>query len=102
MALIHEVQNESQRGLILSILVDWKLEWMPFSELRVQILRRSGYALTDKELQFHLNYLAARDYIESRRLRAGRADLELTTVRATAKGLDLREGRIEPDPGVAL
>ena len=102
MSLTHEVQNESQRGLILSILVDWKLEWMPFNELRLQILRRSGYTLAEQELQFHLNYLGAREYIETRRLRAGRADLELTTVRATAKALDLKEGRITPDPGVAL
>lgn len=102
MSLTHEVQNESQRGLILNILIDWKLEWMPFNELRVQVLRRSGYALADKDLQFHLNYLAARDYLETRRLRAGRAELELLTVRGTAKALDLKEGRLEPDAGVAF
>lgn len=60
------------------------------------------YRLTDAELQFHLNCLSQGEYVESKRLRAALAELELTAVRATAKAVDLLEGRIAADPGVAF
>jgi hypothetical protein len=91
-----------QRGLILNVLLDWKLEWIPYTELRVQTMRRAGYYMTDEDLQFHLNYLTGNGYVEAKRLRAGRAEIELTAVRATPKAVDLREGRIEPDPGIGF
>ena len=97
-----QVQREAQRGLILRILVDWRLEWMPFGELRLQFLRRAGYALSDEELQFHLNYLSRAGYLETKQLRAARAGLELTAVRAAPKAVDLLEGRIAEDPGAGL
>jgi hypothetical protein len=97
-----QVQREAQRGLLLRILVDWRLEWMPFGELRLQFLRRAGYALSDEELQFHLNYLSRAGYVETKQLRAAHAGLELTAVRAAPKAVDLVEGRIAEDPGVGL
>ncbi len=97
-----QVQREAQRGLILRILVDWRLEWMPFGELRLQFLRRAGYGVSDEELQFHLNYLSRAGYMETKQLRAARAGLELTAVRAAPKAVDLLEGRIAEDPGVGL
>jgi hypothetical protein len=100
--LSKQVQEEAQRGLIVRILVEWQLEWMPFGELRFQVLRRSGYPLADEEMQFHLNYLSRGGYIETRQLRAARAGLEMTAVRATPKAVDLAEGRIPEDLGVAL
>jgi len=97
-----EVQTEAQRGLLLRVLVSWRMEWLPFSEMRIQVLRRIGYKVPDEELQFHLKYLQASGYAEIQRLRANRADYELTTVRATPKGVDLVEGRLAPDDGVAF
>jgi hypothetical protein len=95
-----QVQREAQRGLVLRILVDWRLEWMPFGELRLQFLRRAGYALSDEELQFHLNYLSRAGYVETKQLRAARAGLELTAVRATPKAVDMVEGRMPDDPAL--
>ncbi len=97
-----QVQEEAQRGLIVQILVEWQMEWLPFGELRVQMLRRSGYPIADEALGFHLNYLSRAGYIETRQLRAARAGLELTAVRATPKAVDLVDGRIAEDAGVAL
>ncbi len=100
--LSKRIQEEAQRGLIARILVEWQMNWMPFGELRVQMLRRSGYPMTDEALEFHLNYLSRAGYIETKLLRAARAGLELTAVRATPKAVDLVDGRIADDPGVAL
>jgi hypothetical protein len=97
-----QVQREAQRGMLVRILVEWRLEWVPWSELRLQFLRRAGYTLSDDDLQFHLNYLARAGYAETRQLRAARAGLELTAVRATPKAVDLVDGRIAEDEGVGL
>jgi hypothetical protein len=100
--LTEQVQQEAQRGMIVRILVEWRLEWMPFTELRLQILRRAGYAISDDALQFHLNYLSRAGYVDTKQLRAARAGLELTAIRATPKAADLVDGRIAEDPGVGL
>ncbi len=100
--LTRQVRREAERGLIVSILVGWRLEWMPFGELRLQFLRRTGYPISDEQLGFHLNYLARAGYIEIKRLRSARAGLELTVVRASTKAVDLAEGRIPTDPAVGL
>lgn len=100
--LARQVQREAQRGLIVRILVEWQLEWMPFGELRLQVLRRTGYAISDEGLQFHLNYLSGAGYVETKQLRSARAGLELMTVRATTKAVDLIEGRAPEDPAVGL
>jgi hypothetical protein len=97
-----QVQREAQRGMLARILVEWRLEWIPWSELRLQFLRRAGHAIPDDDLQFHLNYLSRAGYAETRQLRAARAGLEMTAVRATPKAVDLVEGRIPEDEGVGL
>jgi len=97
-----QIQQEAQRGSIVQILVEWRMEWMPVGELRLHLLRRAGYQLSDEELQFHLNYLHTKGYVESKQLRAARAGLEMTAVRATAKGVDLAEGRLAEETGVGL
>jgi hypothetical protein len=103
-ALGDDVRHEVQRGVILMILVHRNLEWVPFNELRQQLARGQGYPLTDSELWFHLRYLASpgRDYIETRNTRPGRVDLSLTQVRATSRAVDLLDGRLQADPGVAF
>jgi hypothetical protein len=103
-ALSDDVRHEVQRGVILMILVHRNLEWVPFNELKQQLARGQGYPLTDSELWFHLRYLASpgRGYIETRNTRPGRVDLSLTQVRATSRAVDLLDGRVEADPGVAF
>jgi hypothetical protein len=101
-ALIDDVRHEVQRGVILMILTHRALDWVPFTELRVQLARGQGYPLTDADLWFHMRYLANRGYLETRNTRPGRSDLSLTQARATPKAVDLLDGRIEADPGVAF
>jgi hypothetical protein len=100
--LAQEIRDEIIRGLILCVLVKNRLEWMTFGSLRVQVQRGQGYALEDSELRFHLAYLSdsTRGYIESKALRAGRGATDFSLVRATAKAVDLLDGRIDADPGV--
>ncbi|HEV2425875.1 MAG TPA: hypothetical protein VGZ29_13685 [Terriglobia bacterium] len=100
--LINDVRHEVQRGVILMILVRRNLDWIPFSELRAQMARGQGYPLTDSELWFHLRYLAGRNYIETRNPRPGRSDISLYLVRAMPKAVDLLDGRVERDVGIAF
>jgi len=96
------ITQEAQRGSMVQILVEWRMEWMPVGELRLHLLRRAGYQLSDEDLQFHLNYLERKGYVETKQLRAARAGLEMTAVRATARGVDLAEGGIAEEEGVSL
>lgn len=94
--------REAQRGMILRILILRDLDWVIFSELHVQLVRGQGQNITAETLGFHLKYLEGKGYAEMRRLKAGRARIELTAVRATPKAVDLLDGRIAEDPGVAF
>jgi hypothetical protein len=102
--MTRQIRDEILRGVILSVLIKHRLDWVTFSSLRIQVQRGQGYPIEDSELKFHLAYLGdpARGYIESRPLRSGRTAAEQSCVRATAKGVDLRDGRIAQDPGVAF
>ena len=103
--LIQDVRDEALRGVILSILVQHRLSWVAFSSLKREIQMGQGFPVTDDDLRFHLAYLgdAARAYVEAKPLRAGRSEgFEYAYVRATAKAVDLRAGRIPTDPGVGL
>ena len=97
-----QIAQEAQRGSIVQILVEWQMEWMPVGELRLHLLRRAGYQLTSEQLKFHLNYLVEKGYVKTKHLRAVRAGLEMTAVRATAKAVDVTEGRIAGHAGVGL
>jgi hypothetical protein len=99
-SLTSDVKHEAERGVMLRILVEWGLEWMPYHELRIQLASRLGYRMPDSELKFQLNYLIQGGYAESKQLRAGRPDIELLAVRGTTKAVDLLEGRAAPDTGI--
>jgi hypothetical protein len=101
-SLTEDVKHEAERGVMVRILVDWGLEWMPYHELRMQLATRLGYRIPDSELRFQLNYLVQGGYAETKQLRAGRADIELLAIRATVKAVDLLEGRVPPDAGIGL
>ena len=98
------IRGEILRGVILSILIKHHLDWVPFNSLKVQMQRGQGYPIGEGELRFHLAYLSdsARRYVELKPMRAGRTDVESSFVRATAKAVDLSDGRIARDPGVAF
>jgi hypothetical protein len=97
--LIADVEHELERGVILTVLILAGLDWLPIRAVRAQ-LAGQGFFLTDEGLQFHFNYLEQRGYIDRKPLRSGRADLELQTVRATTKAVDLHDGRIPADEGI--
>ncbi|PYV17331.1 MAG: hypothetical protein DMG21_08620 [Acidobacteria bacterium] len=99
--MIEDVRHEAERGTLLFCLILRKLEWMPFTELRKQMARQ-GYPMGDAQLQFHLNYLSQGGYVETDTLRSGRVLVEMKRVRATKRAVDLHDGRIPSDPGVAF
>jgi hypothetical protein len=101
-SLTEDVKHEAERGVMVRVLVGWSLEWMPFHELRAQLSTRLGYRMAESEFKFQLNYLVQGGYAETKQLRAGRADIELLAIRATVKAVDLLEGRVPPDTGIAL
>jgi hypothetical protein len=96
-----EVSREYERGVMVKVLVSWALEWMPLHELRIQTMTRLGYSLTTDEVKFQVNYLTQAGYVETKTLRAGRADFEMSVARATPKAVDLVEGRTA-DQSVAV
>ncbi len=99
--LSDDIKHEAERGVMLLTLIYRGLDWVPFSELRKQMARQ-GYPLADEELQFHLNYLAGGGYLEMETLRAGRGEVEMKRLRATKRAVDLHDGRIPADAGVAF
>jgi hypothetical protein len=100
--LKQEIRNETERGFIVQTLVDWGLEWMPFREVKIQLIRRVGYMVEDTQVEYHLQYLERAGYAETKTLRARQPGLELKAVRGTAKAVDLVEGRTAPDAGVGF
>lgn len=100
--LRQEIRNEAERGIIVQTLVEWGLEWMPFREVKLQLIRRVGYMVEPAQVEYHLQYLERSGYAEVKTLRVGRAGVELKAVRGTPKAADLVEGRTGPDPGVAF
>lgn len=101
-SLTENVKHEAERGVMVRILVDWGMEWIPYHELRMQLTTRLGYRMAESELKTQLNYLLQAGYAETKQLRAGRADIELLAVRATIKAVDLVEGRLAPDASIGL
>lgn len=96
-----QVRHEVLRGLILRILVLRDLDWVSFIELKLQLVRGQGQTLRDDDsLMFQLRYLSDRGYVELKRLRAGRADIELQCIRATGRAVDYLDGRLPDDPGI--
>jgi DNA-binding MarR family transcriptional regulator len=53
-------------------------------------------------LRGHIDYLEEKGYVESRELHSDELEMSRRMVRLTAKGKDLLEGSISPDPGVNL
>ena len=72
------------------------------SRLLYQSLADAGYPFTPVDVEEHLSYLAGegKEYIELRELKVeGMADMRVAVL--LPRGVDLREGNIEFDPGIA-
>ncbi len=96
-----DVKHEAQRGVLLLILIRRGLDWVPVAELQKQMARQ-GYPMLLEDLEFHIKYCLDGGYLEAKSLRSGRADVELRVVRGTKKSVDLRDGRLAADPGIAF
>jgi hypothetical protein len=103
------LKKDLERGEIIRTLAVWGLTWMKMDMLRHE-LALNGHHLTNEEIGFHLLYLSGAELLNTRRRqdtgdwrpdRIGDAKPEeIEFVKLTNKGLNLYDGRIEPDPGV--
>jgi len=96
----NDVRHEIERGMIILLLIDAQLKPVPLYIL-MGMMEGQGWALDDVEaLDFHLTYLSDYGLVERKNPRAGKLQLDIQTVRAMGKAVDLRDGRITPIPGV--
>lgn len=102
-----------ERGRILQVLADNEgISSAVGMNLLLRTLDNLGVSLSIRELALRLEYLAQKGYVELRRREdipgwdrtrkgAGRPK-DVMSARLTAKGLDLVQGSLVPDPGVAF
>ena len=64
----------------------------------------AGISLTvsDSELEIQLGYLKEKGYITYEKIKDRHSKISRKIARLTAKGIDLVEGNIDPDPGIGL
>ncbi|TLY37021.1 MAG: hypothetical protein E6K60_06050 [Nitrospirae bacterium] len=93
-SLAHEIRDEIVRGVILTVLIKHRLEWITFGSLRVQVQRGQGYSLEENELRFHLAYLgdSTRGYVENKSLRASCWTAALLLIPACSSSVDALQG----------
>jgi hypothetical protein len=92
--------NEAHRAEILRLLVPQYPTPLTFGGLQ-QALVINGHPMTSKELVFHVTYMEEAGYLKLERdTRRGLSRILSTA--ATKKGVDLHDGRIPEDPGIAL
>lgn len=58
--------------------------------------------ITESELEIHLQYLVEKGYISYEEVKHRRSGISRKIAKLTAKGIDLMEGNIDPDPGIGL
>jgi DNA-binding PadR family transcriptional regulator len=99
--MINRSEAREIRGRILKILdVDYPNE---ISDRIISLtLGDISYNVNPAILQGYLNYLTDKGYVECRRLESDELDISMNVAKLTAKGKDLLEGNIPPDPGIAV
>lgn len=104
--LTEDVKHERERGLIIELLIEAKLRPIPLFVL-LSMMDGQGWPLGDgnpgqalNDLDFQLTYLADYCLVERKNPREGKLNLEIQTVRAVGKAVDLKDGRIAPIPGI--
>lgn len=94
-------ESREIRGRILKILeVDYPNEIS--DRLIALTLNDISYNVSPALLQGYINYLEEKGYVEARPLEAPELGMSLMVAKLTAKGKDLLEGNIPPDPGVFI
>jgi len=59
-----------------------------------------GYPIPMEDLRFHITYLIEKGLAEADTMRGPNPRRPVTMVKATTKGIDTYDGRVEPDAGV--
>lgn len=92
-------ENSELRGWILNIL----LRANPFGasfEVIETSLSDLGFFCSINELKGHLKYLMQKKYVNLEEIERGGVKRRINYI--TPRGIDLKEGNIEKDPGVML
>lgn len=93
--------NREVRGRIMKILnIDYPT-WTG-DHLIAEILKDVNYDCSPPQVLVHLNYLAEKGYIRTKKIEAPGFDISRNLAQLTARGKDLLEGSIDADPGVDL
>jgi len=93
-------EKEAHRAAIIRLLVPVYPQGLTFSGLQ-QALMIEGRSLTSEEINFQLAYLEEGGYVKLERETRRRKTIVLGAA-ATRKAVDLLDGRIAEDPGIAL
>lgn len=104
--LTDDIRHERERGLIIEVLIEAKLKFIPLY-LLVSMMEGQDWPLGEgdpakalEDLNFQLTYLADLGLVERRNPREGKLKLDIQLVRATGKAVDVKDGRIERPTGI--
>lgn len=89
------------RGRILKIL-DANYPYPAGDHLIADILTDAQYSCSPAQVKGHLVYLSEKGYIETTDVKSTELNIVRCLAKLTAKGKDLLEGSIPPDPGVTF
>lgn len=95
------VNDQDIRGRILKTL-DNQYPTQVSIKMLAYGLKAARYECGRRQLLAHLAYLQDKDYINIHNVGVTELELSRDMVKLTAKGKDLVEGNIGPDPGVML
>jgi repressor of nif and glnA expression len=97
MKLCNTVENREARGWILNI-IDRQKPYGTSPEMIETTLLEIGFNCTLNEIKSHLKYLEEKGYIRLEEIERSGVRRRLNYI--TPKGIDLKEGNIQPDPGI--
>lgn len=98
---IEQIELKELRGRILAIL-DYNYPAGLGTKLVAQSLAAAKFTISRREFIAQLAYLSEKGYIIVRSVGFEDLNLERELVTLTAKGKDLVDGNIDPDPGVSV
>ncbi|TEB09316.1 hypothetical protein [Pelotomaculum propionicicum] len=100
---VNEARNEARelRGFILSICMH-NYPHGCSEKLIATTVGENQFDSSPALLRGHIEYLLEKGYVRTEVAEAKHLGISRTLVYITAKGIDLLEGNIQPDPGVLL
>ena len=93
------VENREVRGWTLNI-IDRMKPYGASPELIDASLSQLGFSTSINEIKANLKYLEEKGYIRLEEIERNGVRRRINYI--TPKGVDLKEGNIEPDPGIML